>query len=273
MNDSIILCCCCSFLGVFTLQWTPNPKGQTLWDRDLSVRHFPPSMFVIPLFISFPKICYPFPRWMQVQRMPDELSSPCCEMREKNLSPGDQNLSLSPPGLFAAQSCQSNGFCERQTAIPGLSLTSCCGSSPPGKGRKPKPKSKPSAGAEFPFLFSPVHLEVLNEHISKWDRKAPRASTWSHWIQAWIPLWKGVWNPQVRTEVWGGFSHWKEQKFSHHMESEGIGWGRVSSKSEHNQHYSCRFPRLSLEFALGLGLFSPLRAPSAYLCYVLADFF
>lgn len=55
MNDSIILCCCCSFLGVFTLQWTPNPKGQTLWDRDLSVRHFPPSMFVIPLFISFPK--------------------------------------------------------------------------------------------------------------------------------------------------------------------------------------------------------------------------
>lgn len=103
----------------------------------------------------FQKICYPFPRCMQVQRIPDELSSPCCEMREKNLSPGDQNLSPSPPGLFAAQRCQSNGFYERQTAIPGLWLTSCCGSSPPGKGRKPK--SKPSAGADFPLLCSPVH--------------------------------------------------------------------------------------------------------------------
>lgn len=53
-----------------------------------------------------------------------------------------------------------------------------------------------------------------------------------------------MWHPQVRSEIWGGLSHWIKPKFSHHMESEGIGWGGVSSQTEHNQHYSCQFPRL-----------------------------
>lgn len=83
-----------------------NTKSQRAFQHDISLPLRARSHSASP----FQKICYPFPRCMQVQKTPDELSSPCCEMREENLSPGDQNLSPSPPDLFAAQWCQSNGF-------------------------------------------------------------------------------------------------------------------------------------------------------------------
>lgn len=101
------------------------------------------------------KIRYPFPRSMWVQKIPNEFSSPCCEIREKNPSPGNRYLSSSPPGLFAARCCQSNGFYERLTAIPGLWLASLLGVDHCflEKGKNPKPT--PVLELNFPSSSSP----------------------------------------------------------------------------------------------------------------------
>lgn len=113
------------------------------------------------------------------------------------------------------------------------------------------------------WIPPPLHPCVLRKagppHPQKrwWQprahRKTPRASIWNQWNQAWLQLWKGTWYPLVRSEVWGwGLSHWIRQKFLAHLEE--VGWGRVSSKTEHEQYQSWRFPRLPSQLALALGL-------------------
>lgn len=55
MYDSIILFFFVPFWGVFTLQRTPNPKGQTLCDRGLSADTSLPFTCTTPFCISFSK--------------------------------------------------------------------------------------------------------------------------------------------------------------------------------------------------------------------------
>lgn len=220
---------------------------------------------------------YPSPPCMQVQKIPDdEFSSPCCKIREKTWSPGDQNLSSSPLGLFAAHWCPSNGLYERVTAIPEFSwLHEWCWSSSLGKGRKPKA----SSGAGFPLLFIPMHWKRLDHCIPTGDGDSHMHIEHQglpceiHEIKQGYNFERARGTPRWDLKFEGGLSHWIRQKFSPHLEE--VGWGRVSSKTERKPYYSCSFPTLPLYFALGLRLeyVFPLRSLPIHVCYVLPDFF
>lgn len=154
----------------------------------------------------FQKICYPFSRCMQVQKVPDELSAPCCEIREKNLSPGNQNLSSSPLGLQLSDVNQTLAMRSWLLFPDWLILLLGVDHHLMEKGEIPNPN---------PVLNSPSSSSLCTE--KGWTTTSPgemvaamhtqentTGSTWNQWDQAQIQLWKCMWHSQVRFEVWEG---------------------------------------------------------------------